>query len=128
MELCKVTESVPSAITDKNAIRQLHAVIGMSTESAELLDQMKKHIYYGKPLDYENLFEEVGDVMWYLAILCDASDFDFDKILESNIAKLKARYGSKFSTEAATNRNTAKEMEALDYQSNEEKDKKKKKK
>ena len=128
IENCKRTESVPDLIDDKTSIRQLHAVIGLCTESAELLDQMKKHIYYKKPLDYENLFEEVGDLMWYTAILCDASNFDFDKILDANIAKLKARYGEKFSVEAAINRNTEKEMAALGYETSKEEKKTKKKK
>ena len=56
------------------------------------------------------------------------SNFDFDKILDANIAKLKARYGEKFSVEAAINRNTEREMEALGYETSKEEKKSKKKK
>lgn len=51
--------------------RLLHAAIGLCTESGELLDAYKKHIFYGKPLDHVNIKEELGDICWYMAIVCD---------------------------------------------------------
>ena len=41
-------------------------------------------------------------------------DIPFDDIMEKNIAKLKARYGDKFSEHRATNRDLDKEREALE--------------
>ncbi len=91
----------------------LHALIGISTESGELLDAFKKHIFYGKEIDQANIKEEIGDLMWYVALLCNANGFDFYKILETNIEKLKARYPEGFTKEQATERDLAKEREIL---------------
>ena len=92
----------------------LHCVIGASTETAELLDAMKKHIYYNKLLDVVNVGEEIGDIMWYLSNLCRLLGLDMDLILEQNINKLKVRYPDKFSTENAINRNLNEERKTLE--------------
>ncbi len=60
--------------------------MGASTEAAEILDQLKKHIYYGRDLDRTNLFEETGDLFWYLAIIADELGFSFEEAMVSNIA------------------------------------------
>lgn len=46
-----------------------HSSTGVFTEVAELVDNLKRHIYYGKDIDYVNLKEELGDICWYFAIL-----------------------------------------------------------
>ncbi len=46
----------------------IHAGYGMITETAEIMDNYKKHIYYKKPLDMVNLVEELGDLLWYVAL------------------------------------------------------------
>jgi len=51
--------------------RLLHAAMGMVTESGELIDAIKKHLFYGKPVDKVNMKEEIGDVCWYVALACD---------------------------------------------------------
>lgn len=93
--------------------RLLHAAIGATTEACEILDQLKKHIYYGRELDLINLFEESGDILWYLAIICNSLGFDFEMIMEANLKKLKARYGNTFSPDKAIKRNLKKEYEVL---------------
>lgn len=45
-----------------------HAACGLVTEVGEIIDQYKRHWFYKKDLDVKNLVEEVGDVLWYLAI------------------------------------------------------------
>ena len=61
-------------------------------------------MYYGRDLDRTNLFEETGDLFWYLALIADELGFSFEEAMVSNVAKLKARYGDKFTTEKAINR------------------------
>jgi len=95
-------------------IDMLHSAIGLSSESGELLDAVKKHLYYGKSLDLVNLKEEAGDLCWFLAILLNRLDISFEEIMEKNIEKLKARYGEKFSEEKAINRNLTNEREVLE--------------
>ena len=60
-------EPIKNRLQSEQTIRLLHAGMGLSTESAEILDSLKKHIFYGKPLDEVNLKEEMGDLFWYLA-------------------------------------------------------------
>ena len=94
--------------------RLLHAGIGMATEAGEFLDSLKKHIFYGKELDRVNLKEEMGDLFWYLAIACDELGVEFEPLMETNIAKLKARYGEKFTEERAEKRDLETERQILE--------------
>lgn len=108
-------EAIKTRLADENLIRILHAAIGIATESGEFLDALKKHIFYGKPLDLVNLAEEVGDMFWYLAVAASALGHeDFNSIMETNIAKLRERYGDKFTEFDALNRNLAAEREILE--------------
>lgn len=94
--------------------RLMHAAFGLSTEAGEFLDAMKKHVFYGKELDRVNLREELGDLFWYIAIACDELDIEFEPIMSRNIEKLKARYGEKFTEEAAEHRNLKRERKILE--------------
>jgi NTP pyrophosphatase (non-canonical NTP hydrolase) len=91
----------------------MHGAIGVITEGGELLDAIKKHVYYGKPLDVVNLREEIGDVMWYLALLCRATNTDLSVVASTNIDKLRARFPDKFDPSKALNRNLDAEREIL---------------
>lgn len=94
--------------------RLLHAVIGKVTEAAEALDNLKKHIFYGKPIDEVNLIEEQGDGHWYDAILYDALGADPEETLQKNIAKLMVRYPHKFESEQALTRDLGAERKTLE--------------
>lgn len=107
-------EAIAARISTTENIRLLHAAIGLATEAGEIQDQLKKVIFYGKPLDKTNLIEEAGDLAWYMAILLDALGTSFDEIQEKNIAKLKARYGDKFSEASAMNRDLVTERKILE--------------
>ena len=98
----------------KSMVRILHAGLGVSTEAGELLDAIKKHVYYGKELDTTNLFEEMGDLFWYMAILADELGFNFEDIMKKNIEKLQARYGESFTESGACVRDLAKERDCLE--------------
>lgn len=98
----------------KGKERLLHAGIGMATETGEFLDALKKSIYYGKELDRINLKEELGDLLWYIAVAMDELDTDFDTEMRRNIEKLKARYGERFSEHSAENRDLKVERDILE--------------
>ena len=108
-------EAIRGRFEDPRTIRLLHAAIGMATEAGEILDQVKKHLFYGKPLDWSNLDEEAGDMMWYLGVLADVMEHkDFSKILGKNYHKLAARYGEGFSEDKAMNRDLLTERAILE--------------
>ena len=106
--------SMNTRLNEDGTKRLLHAGIGLSTEAGEFLDALKKHIFYGKELDRVNLKEEMGDLFWYLAIACDELGVEFEPLMETNIAKLKARYGEKFTEHKAENRDLDTERTILE--------------
>lgn len=107
-------DGVWKRLDDYRVIRYLHAAMGICTESGELMDALKKHLIYGKPIDETNVNEEVGDLFWYVAILADAYEFTFEDSMEKNIAKLKARYPNRFNEKDALLRDLNKERQVLE--------------
>ena len=86
----------------------LTAALGLSDESGEFTEVIKKIVLQGKPYNKENVFHlkrELGDICWYLAQACMALDTTFDEIIEMNVEKLKARYpGGEFDVRKSENR------------------------
>ena len=86
----------------------LTAALGLTAESGEFTEVVKKIILQGKPYNEENVFHmkrELGDICWYLAQACMALDTTFDEIIEMNVDKLKARYpGGEFDVQKSENR------------------------
>jgi NTP pyrophosphatase (non-canonical NTP hydrolase) len=109
-----VTDELKARVTQDKNIRLMHAAMGMVTESAEFIDALKKNFYYNKTLDTVNLKEEIGDVLWYVAIACDALGVSLNQVMERNIEKLAARYPEKYSDECALHRDLKKEHEILE--------------
>ncbi len=103
-----------NAILADKLTANIHMLLGLQTEGGELSDIFKKNIAYGKPIDWINAQEEIGDMMWYISNFCTINGFDLEKILEQNIAKLEARYPEKFTEEKAENRDLTKEREILE--------------
>ena len=93
---------------DADVPRLLTAALGLTAESGEFTEVVKKIILQGKPYNEENVFHmkrELGDICWYLAQACMALDTTFDEIIEMNVDKLKARYpGGEFDVHKSENR------------------------
>lgn len=81
-----------------------NACLGLSGEVGELNDMIKKWIFHEKPFDEVHAKKELGDVMWYVAMMCHSFGWDLDEILQMNIDKLKARYPEGFDVKLANNR------------------------
>lgn len=97
-----------------NSADLLHMALGMQTESAEISDILKKKLAYNKDIDWINLKEEIGDLMWYIMNLCTFNNFDLEEILQTNINKLRARFPEKFTEEKALNRDLKVERKILE--------------
>lgn len=114
VELATVTESSNFGVIRDRLLpterRLLHAAMGMATETGEFMDALKKHVFYGKDLDIRNLREELGDIMWYIAIACDALDVELDTVLAKNIEKLRKRYPEGFKQVDALHRDVDNEL------------------
>ena len=75
--------------------RVLNGVIGMSSESGELLEMIKKIVFQGKELTDENresMIKELGDVMWYITQTCLGFGVTLEEVLKKNVSKLNERY------------------------------------
>lgn len=76
----------------------LNGVMGICGEGGECLDLMKKHIFQGHELSKDKLKDELGDIMWYLAITAESIGITLEDIADFNINKLKIRYPNGFSS------------------------------
>lgn len=120
---------ITSYIADKlNTIHSLHIdkdvnqdeffvnIFGLDlSRIASVIDDYKKHYFYGQPLtsvllnDFLNTVERILTVLTSLAFY---HDMDMETVADSVIKKLKARYPNKFSVEDSINRDYTKESEA----------------
>ena len=91
-----------------------HGVIGISSEAGELMDAIKRYIYYGTPVDPTNLKEELGDIFFYIAMICRHFNWTFEEVQQLNIEKLKKRYPDKFTSEHAEKRDLEAERKILE--------------
>ena len=91
-------------------LRFQHGLLGILSEIDELVSV--------KDGDTINLKEELGDFLWYIALMADAYSFTLSDICERNIAKLKARYPEKFDIDRSKeeNRNRELERQILEHQ------------
>ncbi len=94
--------------------REMHAAMGMCTEAGELQDAYKKYVFYGKAYDTVNIKEEIGDLLWYVALLCKCLGVSIEEIMERVIAKLRKRYGDKFTEYDALYRDLKAERKELE--------------
>lgn len=93
-----------TAGTDDKTDLLVNGVMGLSGESGECIDLVKKHIFQKHPLDRERLAKELGDVAWYLAVTAYAIGYELDTVMQMNIDKLKARYPDGFDPEKSRHR------------------------
>lgn len=82
----------------------VNGCLGLSGEAGEVSDMIKKWIFHGSTMDEQHLKKEIGDVMWYIAMICESMGWSMDEVMELNIAKLKKRYPDGFDTERANSR------------------------
>jgi len=82
----------------------LNGALGLNGEAGEVADVVKKHLFQGHELNIPHIKEELGDVMWYVALMCTAINAPLEDVMKSNIDKLKARFPDGFSAEASINR------------------------
>ena len=88
----------------ENVAELLNGCLGLAGESGEFLDEVKKWIFHEKQLDKDNLEKELGDVLWYVAMICKAMGWDLDEVMKKNVKKLQARYPEGFDPEQAAHR------------------------
>jgi NTP pyrophosphatase (non-canonical NTP hydrolase) len=102
--LVKSGEAIRASLTAEDA-DLLHVTVGVAGEAGELLDAVKKSVIYRKPIDLENVIEELGDLEFYMERIRQILNITREQTIEANIAKLSVRYaGLKYSDAAAQER------------------------
>lgn len=74
-----------------------HALFGLATEVAEIIDPFKKERYTphrNVSVDRDNMVEEIGDVLYYLVRVADMQGISLKEAMDVNYQKLENRYGN----------------------------------
>lgn len=98
--LAKPGADIVASLTPEKA-HLLHMAVGIAGEAGELLDAIKKAVVYNKPLDLENVVEELGDLEFYMEGLRQGVNVTREQTIDANIAKLGVRYAGGYSDAAA---------------------------
>src|SRR5579872_1401519 len=81
-EAMRTAESDFSYVTHDDRLEL--AALGLSGESGEFADLVKKAIYHAKPLDATTAAKELGDILWYLALGAAALNLTLEEIAQMN--------------------------------------------
>lgn len=68
-------------------------VAGLNEEAGEVAGLLCREVYKGKLQDPDRWLEELGDVLWYLVLVCLVRHTTIAEVFEYNKLKLEARYG-----------------------------------
>lgn len=102
--LVKPGQDIIDSLTPEKA-HLWHMASCVPSEAGELFDAIKKHVIYNKPLDRENVVEEIGDIAFYLEGIMSTLGITREEALAANIAKLGKRYvGLTYSDKSAQDR------------------------
>lgn len=79
--------------TDKNEL--YHLVLGLVGEAGEVAEKFKKlvrdHQSNESMINRKDIQKELGDVLWYTAVLADYLEFSLEDVAKLNISKLADR-------------------------------------
>lgn len=118
----QVTGTGPTYELDRRQTRLLHAGLGILTEAAELAEQVLQLIdIVDNPrdldaIDWVNVKEELGDLLWYIAIGVEGAQGSLDDIMDQNIKKLRTRFPDRFEAHRALHRDLDAERAVLEQE------------
>ena len=69
--------------------------LGIAGEAGDVAGCIKKTFAHDNN-QKDGIKENIGDTMWYAAMICNYFNWDFDEILKENVQKLKKRYPKGF--------------------------------
>lgn len=81
-----------------------HFALGVAGEAGELVDPIKKHLFYKSLLNHESVAEELGDLLWYMTAIAETLGLSMLDIAMTNKAKLERRYQNGFTEAEAKSR------------------------
>ena len=81
--------------------RMLDAASGLAEEAGEVLGLVRKRVFQQRDFGAERMREELGDVLWCLAITADSLGLSLGEIAAANVRKLERRYPGGFTSDDA---------------------------
>jgi NTP pyrophosphatase (non-canonical NTP hydrolase) len=105
--------SLPLVDTSEGNLEGTDHTMDMTKRLLRLLDMMKKSVYYNKPFDDGVAGKLSSEVISSMLRYASVNGIDTEQAMRANIEKLRARYGDKFSSEAAINRDLDNERRVL---------------
>lgn len=90
-------------IEPSNALMAL-TTLGLVGEAGEVAEIFKKAVLQGHTLDPAAAALELGDILWYIAVLANQLGITLDQVMRMNLKKLERRYSGGFSLEKSLNR------------------------
>lgn len=84
----------------------MNAMLGLSGETGECCDLVKKCFYQDGRDIRASMMDELSDVMWYVAEAVTAMGWTLDEVAQHNIDKLRKRYPDGFSADRSLYRET----------------------
>jgi len=123
LNACKLTFE---DVMDKNTTLQVnplqqtpntviyHGVIGCCILSGDMLDIVKKSLFYSRELSISDIKHKLISILWNLRIILEINQWTLEEVMELNIAKLRKRYPEQFRDDLAENRNLKAERDVLE--------------
>lgn len=74
--------------------------LGVAGEAGDIAGCIKKTVGH-KNDQTEGIKENLGDTLWYIAMICSFYGWDLQEIIEGNMEKIKKRYPNGFEYEKA---------------------------
>ena len=81
-----------------------NGVLGLAGEAGECADLLKKHYYQDGRLFVDDLEDELGDVLWYVAETAMALGLTLEEVAVRNVDKLRKRYPEGFDADRSLHR------------------------
>ncbi|HSX07875.1 MAG TPA: nucleoside triphosphate pyrophosphohydrolase family protein [Candidatus Saccharimonadales bacterium] len=89
-------QALTTAVNDPNPLMAKTIwAMGVAGEAGEVVEKWKKIVAYkdGKTTqeDIDELAKELGDVVWYIAVLAHTLGLSFEDVMQRNVTKLQSR-------------------------------------
>lgn len=104
--------SLPQKV--ETSLGEFELVIEIMRKSIKLLDLLKKKLYYNKTIKEDLFIEYSNEIISLFVAYANVKNIDLERGFQTNIDKLRARYGEKFSSERAINRDLDLERSILE--------------
>ena len=94
-----VTQRLNNGILNDSKERMSYACMGLIEETGEIIAELRKPLFKGnfheKPLDLQSIKSELGDLMWYIALMCKNCNINIEELKNyqgnSNDSELQLR-------------------------------------